>query len=139
MTKTDKYNRRRPKNTRETWWLTVSPKLARNCKECGEKIPALTVYAYLPLSRTALCEDCFAATGLRAKISERLRILRGEQPWKPNKVEDRLLEALADGPLSAAALAERTEMHPGKVRGLLGHLKARRRVVKTRDDEWDLR
>jgi hypothetical protein len=133
MTKT---KRKYPKPGREMWWWTYSERLKR-CQQCREGIEPETTFAYLPLTRSVLCQDCFEDSGNKARVSERLRVLRGGSPWTPSADEGKLLSALADGPLTHWELSEATRMPMGKVRGLLGHLKARKRVVRD-DDQWKL-
>ena len=120
----------------ETWWWTYSQS-HKHCHECRKGIEAGTVYAFLPLTRSLLCEECFEQTGERAKVSERLRVRGGSDPWTPSPDEGRMLSALSEGPLTIYELSQAVRLPMGKVRGLLGHLTAHKLVIKD-NDKWKL-
>lgn len=132
MTKT----RKKYRTTRETWWFTYAQR-GKHCQECRTFIEPETTYAYLPATHSVLCQECFKETGERAKLSERLRVLHGGSAWHPSADEQRLLDALDEGPLTQYELSVAANMPMGKVRGLLGHLKARRRVMRD-NDKWNV-
>ena len=133
---TQSSRRRKPRNVAETWWWTYSQKL-RSCHRCSARIAPEEVYAFLPLTHSVLCQYCFGDSGNRARMSDRLRVLMGKEGWEPSAAEHRLLSALADGPLTLYGLSQEVMMPMGKVRGLLGHLMAHKRVERD-NDKWAL-
>lgn len=132
MTTTKKKSRRKPR--REIFYRTLGTR-GKRCRDCSQMIPAGEVYFFRREGWIVLCCDC--GKGIDAIDSDAYTKAHGAVGWLPSKTEMRILRALLDEPLSPQQIGAEISIHPGKTQGLLGHLRARKCVVKI-DKRYEL-